>query len=71
MYLAEHGLVGTFQLGTTGRNTLKYPNTIDNNQWKELEKEGRKKGINTSDTKEVFHCVGDFYFTGHICCSSN
>ena len=26
---------------------------IDEKQWQELEKEGRKKGINTSDTKEV------------------
>ena len=26
---------------------------IENKKWRELEKEGRKKGINTSDTKEV------------------
>ena len=26
---------------------------IDKKQWKELEKEGQKKGINTSETKEV------------------
>ena len=26
---------------------------IDNKQWKELDKGGQKKDINTSDTKEV------------------
>ena len=26
---------------------------IDEKQWEELEKEGMKKGISTSDTKEV------------------
>ena len=51
--LADHRLVGPFQFGTTGRNKLKYPNMIDKQQLKELEKEGRKKGIDTSDTKEV------------------
>ena len=51
--LAEHMLVGPFQFGTIGRNKLKYPNMIDDKQWKELDKERRKKGTNTSDTKEV------------------
>ena len=51
--LAEHRLAGTFQFVTKGRNKLKYLNMIDDKQWKELEKEGRKKGINTSDTKGV------------------
>ena len=51
--LSNHRLVGPLQFGTTGRNKLKYPNLIDKKQWKELEKEGRKKEINTSDTKEV------------------
>ena len=34
--LAENSLVGPFQFGTTGRNKLKYPNIIDDKQWKEL-----------------------------------
>ena len=51
--LAEHSMVGPFQLRTTLRNKLKYPNIIGEKKWKELEKEVRKKGINTSDTKEV------------------
>ena len=34
--LAEHRLVGTFQFGTTGREKLKYPNMIDEKQWKAL-----------------------------------
>ena len=29
-YLANNRLVGTFQFGTTGRKTLKYPNMINN-----------------------------------------
>ena len=33
---AENRLVGTFQFGTTGRNKLKYPNMIDEKQWKLL-----------------------------------
>ena len=53
IYLACHRLVGPFQFLTTGRKKLKYPNMIDDKQWKELEKEGWKKIINTSDTKEV------------------
>ena len=51
--LAEDRLVVTFQFGTTGRNKSKYPNMIYKKQWMELEKEVRKKVINTSDTKEV------------------
>ena len=47
----EHRLVRTFHFGTTGRNKLKHPNMIEDKQWKELEKEGLKEGINTSDTK--------------------
>ena len=38
-------MVGPLLFGTTGRNILKYPNMIDKKQWKELEKEGQKKGI--------------------------
>ena len=53
IYLDEHRLVGTFQFETTGRKKLKYPNMIDNKKWKELGKEGQKKGINMSDTKGV------------------
>ena len=41
--LAEHRLVGTFQFGTTGTKKLKYPDMLDKKQWKELEKELRKK----------------------------
>ena len=51
--LSKKRLVGPFQFGKTGRKKLKYPNIIDEKQWKELEKELCKKGINTSDTKEV------------------
>ena len=51
--LANHRLVGPFQFGTKGRKKLKYPNMISNKNRKELEKEGLKKGINNSDTKEV------------------
>ena len=51
--LADHNLVGPFQFGTSGRKKLKYPNMIDEKKWKVLEKEGIKKGINASDTKEV------------------
>ena len=51
--LAYNRLVGPFQSGTTVRNNLKDPNMIENKQWKELEKEGKNKGINTSGTKEV------------------
>ena len=51
--LADNKINGAFKLGKTGRKTLKYPYMIDMKQWKELEKEGRKKGINTSDIKEV------------------
>ena len=36
----------------------KDPNMIDDKQWEELQKEGWKKGINTSYTKEVFHRGG-------------
>ena len=57
IYLAEHSLDWKFQLRTTGRNILKYPNVIDYKQWKELGKEGRKKGINTPDTNEVVPLV--------------
>ena len=53
IYLAENRIFGKFQFGTTGRNKIKYPDMIDDKQWKELDNEGRKKGINTSDTKEV------------------
>ena len=51
--LVDHRLVEPFQFGTTGRNKLKYPRIIEKNQWKKLEKGGQKKGISTSDTKEV------------------
>ena len=51
--LVEHSLVCPFQFGTTGRKKLKYPNIIDTKHWKELGKEGQKKVINTSNTKEV------------------
>ena len=53
IYLADHRLVGPSQSVTTVRNKLKYPNMIDEKQWKELVKKVRKKGINTSNTKEV------------------
>ena len=36
--LAYHRLVGPLQFGTTGIKKLKYPNMIDDKQWKELEK---------------------------------
>ena len=52
--LAEHRLVGPFQFGTKGRKKLKHPIMVYDKQWKELEKEVRKKGINNSDTKKVF-----------------
>ena len=45
--LVEHTLLGKFQFGTTGRSKLEYPNMLYEKQWKELEKNGRKKGINT------------------------
>ena len=51
--LAENKLVGPFQFDTTGRKKLKHPNIIEDKQWKGLEKEEQKNGINTSDTKEV------------------
>ena len=51
--LAKNRLVWSFQLETTGRNKIKYPNMINKKQWKELEKERRKTYINTSYTKEV------------------
>ena len=51
--ISEHRLVDTFQFGTTVRKKSKYLNMIDEKQCKELEKEGQKKGINISDTKEV------------------
>ena len=44
-------LVNPFQFGKTGIKALKYPNMIDEKQWKALVKEGGRKGINTSDTK--------------------
>ena len=50
---SKHRLVGPFQVGKIGRNKIKYLNMIEHKQWKELEKEGRKKGINTSYNKEV------------------
>ena len=49
--LEEYRLVGPFRFGKEGRKKLKYPNMINNKQWKELEKEGRKKVINNSDIK--------------------
>ena len=52
-FLAENRLVGKFQFGTTGIKKLKHPNMIDDKQWKDLEKEGQKKGMNTSDTREL------------------
>ena len=53
IYLADNRLVGPLNFGTTVRKKLKYPNMIDKKQWKALEKEGGRKGINASDTKEV------------------
>ena len=50
---AEHRIVRPFQFGETRRKKLKHLNTIDDKQRKELEKEGGKKGFNTSDAKEV------------------
>ena len=47
IYLADNRLVRRSQFVTTGRKKLKYPNMIDVKQWKELYKEGWKKGINT------------------------
>ena len=41
IYLDEHRVVGPFQFGTTGRKKSKYPNMIDEKQWKELDKEGQ------------------------------
>ena len=35
--LAEHRLVVSFQFRATGRNKSKYPNIIEEKQWKELE----------------------------------
>ena len=49
--LAEHRLVGPLKFVTTGRNKLKYHDIIDDKQWKELDKEGQNKVINTSDTR--------------------
>ena len=51
--LLHHSPVGPFQLGTTLRKKLKYPNMIEKKQWKALEKEVWNNGINTSDDKEV------------------
>ena len=34
----EHRMVGPFQFGTAGRKILKYPNTIEEKQWKALGK---------------------------------
>ena len=51
IFFSENRLVGPLQFGTTGRNKLKHPNMIEDKQWKELEKEGLKEGINTSYTK--------------------
>ena len=33
--LGRHSLVGPFQFGTRERKKLKYPNMIDDEQWKE------------------------------------
>ena len=49
--VAEHRPVGPFQFWKTERKKLKYPNMINKKQWTELDKEGRNKVINTSDTK--------------------
>ena len=49
--LDDHILVGLFKFGTTVRNKLKYPNMIEEKQWKVLEKEGRKTIIFTSDAR--------------------
>ena len=53
IYLEESRLVGPFKFGILGKNKLKYPNMIEYKQWKELEEEGIKMGMNTSDDKEV------------------
>ena len=47
------GWLGHYNLEKTVRKKVKCPNMIDDKQWKELGKEGRKKGIITSETKEV------------------
>ena len=53
IYMAEHRLVGPLPFGTTARKKLKYPNMINEKQWKELEKYRQEKRIKTSDTKYV------------------
>ena len=46
-------MVGPFHSGTIITKKLKYPNIIEENQRKELEKEGQNDGTNTSDSREV------------------
>ena len=41
--LSEHSLVGTIQLGTTGRKKLKYPNMVDVKQWMEFVKQSMEE----------------------------
>ena len=53
IFLYDHSIVGTLKFGTTGRKKLKYPNMSYEKQWKRLEKEGQKKGINTLDAKKL------------------
>ena len=48
--LADNSLVGLFQFVSKGRKKLKYPNMIEEKQWKELYKE-EIKGVNTYDAK--------------------
>ena len=38
IFMDEHRMVGPFQFGTVGRKILKYPNTIEEKQWKALGK---------------------------------
>ena len=63
IYLDEHRLVGTSQFETTGRKKLKYPNMIDDKEWKELGKEGQKKGRRREPSLQIpnklFHWGGD------------
>ena len=51
IYLAENRLVRPVQFGIKVIKKIKYHNMIEEKQRRALEKEVRKKGINTSDAK--------------------
>ena len=51
IYLVYHRMVKPFQFGETGGKKLKNHKTIEQKQWKVLEKEGRKTIIFTSDAR--------------------